>query len=29
VTIQNNLAQLSPGADEDSAADVRRWREVH
>lgn len=28
VTIQNNLAQISPGAGEDSAADVRRWREV-
>lgn len=28
VTIQNNLARLSPGAGEDSAADVRRWRKV-
>jgi len=28
VTTQNNLAQLNPGTDEDSAAEVRRWREA-
>jgi metal-responsive CopG/Arc/MetJ family transcriptional regulator len=25
---QDALARLSPGTDEDSAADVRRWREA-
>ena len=28
VAAQDDLARLSPGAGEDSAADVRRWREV-
>ena len=28
VEIQNYLAQVSPGANEDSAAEVRRWREA-
>ena len=28
VKIQNDLAQLSPGAGEDSANDVRCWREA-
>ena len=28
VTIQDKLAKFSPGTDEDSTADVRRWREV-
>jgi metal-responsive CopG/Arc/MetJ family transcriptional regulator len=28
VQIQNELAQLSPGAGEDSTNDVRRWREA-
>jgi metal-responsive CopG/Arc/MetJ family transcriptional regulator len=28
VAAQDELARLSPGAGEDSAADVRRWREA-
>ncbi len=28
VATQNALARLSPGAGEDSAADVRHWREA-
>ena len=28
VAVQDNLARLAPGAGEDSAADVRRWRET-
>ena len=28
VAVQNGLARLSPGSGEDSAADVRRWREA-
>jgi len=28
VTIQDDLARVAPGTDEDSTADVRRWREA-
>jgi metal-responsive CopG/Arc/MetJ family transcriptional regulator len=28
IATQNTLARLSPGTGEDSAADVRRWREA-
>jgi metal-responsive CopG/Arc/MetJ family transcriptional regulator len=28
VATQDALARLAPGTDEDSATDVRRWREV-
>jgi metal-responsive CopG/Arc/MetJ family transcriptional regulator len=28
IATQNALARLSPGTGEDSAADVRRWREA-
>lgn len=28
VAAQDALARLAPGTDEDSAADVRRWREA-
>jgi metal-responsive CopG/Arc/MetJ family transcriptional regulator len=28
VAVQDDLARLAPGAGEDSAADVRRWREA-
>jgi len=28
IAIQDALARLSPGTGEDSAADVRRWREA-
>ncbi len=29
VAAQDALARLAPGTGEDSAADVRRWREAH
>jgi metal-responsive CopG/Arc/MetJ family transcriptional regulator len=29
IATQNALARLAPGTGEDSAADVRRWREAH
>jgi metal-responsive CopG/Arc/MetJ family transcriptional regulator len=29
VAVQDALARLAPGTGEDSAADVRRWREAH
>ena len=28
VAIQDDLARVAPGTDEDSATDVRRWREA-
>ena len=28
LAVQDSLAQLSPGTDEDSAAEVRKWREA-
>lgn len=27
IAVQDTLARLSPGSGEDSAADIRRWRE--
>jgi metal-responsive CopG/Arc/MetJ family transcriptional regulator len=29
VATQDALARLAPGTGEDSAADIRRWREAH
>jgi metal-responsive CopG/Arc/MetJ family transcriptional regulator len=29
VAVQDELAQVAPGAGQDSAEDIRRWREAH